>query len=60
MRSIPLEEAKRTLGPFTEAMCVDQWVGSKRAQAYGFKPKAPFLERAPEAFVDWQRARSAR
>jgi nucleoside-diphosphate-sugar epimerase len=60
VRSIPLEEAKRTVGPFAEAMCVDQWVGSKRAQAYGFKPKAPFLERAPEAFVDWQRARRAR
>lgn len=60
VRSIPLEEATRTLGPFAEAMCVDQWVGSKRAQSYGFKPKPPFLQRAQEAFEDWQRARSAR
>ena len=60
VRSIPLEEAKRTLGPFAEAMCVDQWVGSRRAQAHGWKPKAPFLERAPEAFDDWQRARAVR
>jgi nucleoside-diphosphate-sugar epimerase len=60
VRSIPLEEAKRTLGPFAEAMCVDQWVGSKRAQAYGWKPNTPFLERAPEAFADYQRAQAVR
>jgi nucleoside-diphosphate-sugar epimerase len=54
VRSIPLEEAKRTLGPFAEAMCIDQWVGSRRAQAYGWTPGRPFLERAEEAFADWQ------
>jgi nucleoside-diphosphate-sugar epimerase len=56
VRSITLDEAKRTLGPFAEAMCLDQWVGSRRAQAYGWTGGRPFLERADEAFADWQRA----
>jgi nucleoside-diphosphate-sugar epimerase len=56
VRSLPLAEAKKTMGPFAEAMCLDQWVGSKRAQALGWKPGAPFVESAAEAFADWQRA----
>jgi nucleoside-diphosphate-sugar epimerase len=54
-RGIPLSEAKRTLGTFAEAMGVDQWVGSRRAQALGWKPGGAFLETAAEAFADWQR-----
>jgi nucleoside-diphosphate-sugar epimerase len=60
VRSIPLEEARRTLGPYGEALCIDQWVGSKRAEALGFKPKPSFLQRATEAFADWQSTRTAR
>jgi nucleoside-diphosphate-sugar epimerase len=60
VRSIPLDEAKKTLGPFAEAMCVDQWVGSRRAQALGWKPRHPFLESTAEAFADWQTARASR
>jgi nucleoside-diphosphate-sugar epimerase len=56
VRSIPLDEAKRTLGPFAEAMCLDQWVGSRRAQSYGWNPGPPFLDRPGEAFADWRRA----
>jgi nucleoside-diphosphate-sugar epimerase len=60
VRSIPLAEAMKTVGPFAEAMCVDQWVGSRRAPALGWKPRRPFLESTPEAFADWQTARASR
>jgi nucleoside-diphosphate-sugar epimerase len=59
VRSISLAEAKKTLGSFAEAMAVDQWVGSRRAQALGWKPRPPLVESAAEAFADWQRARAA-
>jgi nucleoside-diphosphate-sugar epimerase len=57
-RSIPLEEATKTLGPFAEAMCLDQWVGSRRAQTLGWKARPPFLQIAPEAFAEWRAARA--
>jgi nucleoside-diphosphate-sugar epimerase len=56
VRSIPLSEAKRTLGAFADAYCLDQWVVSSRSQALGWKPGGPFLQRADDAFSDWQRA----
>jgi nucleoside-diphosphate-sugar epimerase len=59
VRSIPLVEAKKTLGPFAEAMAVDQWVGSRRAQTLGWKPRRPLVESAAEAFAEWLRARAA-
>ncbi len=59
VRSIPLAEAKETMGPFAAAMGVDQWVGSRRAQALGWKPRRPFVESANEAFADWQRERAS-
>jgi nucleoside-diphosphate-sugar epimerase len=60
IRSIPLPEAIRTMGPFAEAMCLDQWVGSRRAQALGWTPGPPFVQSAPDAFADWQSARRTR
>ncbi|MGO8969379.1 MAG: NAD-dependent epimerase/dehydratase family protein [Myxococcaceae bacterium] len=57
VRSIPLVEATQTLGPFAEAMCLDQWVGSRRAQTLGWQPRAPFVESAAEAFAEWQSGR---
>jgi nucleoside-diphosphate-sugar epimerase len=59
VRAIPLAEAKKTIGPFAEAMCVDQWVGSRRAQSLGWKPRGPFLETAPGAFAEWKAAVAA-
>jgi nucleoside-diphosphate-sugar epimerase len=56
VRSLPLAEAKKTMGPFAEAMCLDQWVGSKRAQTLGWMPRASFVESAAEAFAEWRRA----
>jgi nucleoside-diphosphate-sugar epimerase len=56
VRPIPLPEALRTLGPFAAAMCVDQWVGSRRAQTLGWTPGPAFLSSAVDAFVEWKRA----
>lgn len=56
VRSIPLPEALRTLGPFAAAMCVDQWVGSRRAQTLGWTPGSAFLSSAAEAFAEWKSA----
>jgi len=60
VRSIPLADAMRTLGPFAEAMCVDQWVASRRAQTLGWQPRPPFVESATEAFAEWQAAPPSR
>jgi nucleoside-diphosphate-sugar epimerase len=59
-RSIPLDEARKTIGPFAEATVVDQVLGSRRAQALGWKPRPAFVDTAAEAFADWQSARSGR
>jgi nucleoside-diphosphate-sugar epimerase len=56
-RSIPLQEALKTLGPFAEAMCLDQWVGSRRAQTLGWKARPPFQKSAADAFAEWRAAR---
>jgi nucleoside-diphosphate-sugar epimerase len=58
-RSIALPEAVKTLGPFAEAMCLDQWVGSRRAQTLGWKARPPFLQSAAEAFAEWRAARAS-
>ena len=58
-RSIPLTEARKTLGPFAEAYCLDQWVGSRRAETLGWRPGPPFVDVAGRAFAEWQSARAA-
>ncbi len=60
VRSIPLPEAMRTMGPFAEAMCVDQWAVSRRAQTLGWQPRRPFIESATDAFAEWQASRGPR
>ncbi len=60
VRSLPLPEAIRAMGPFAEAMCLDQWVASRRAQTLGWQPRRPFVESAAEAFAEWQAPRAAR
>jgi nucleoside-diphosphate-sugar epimerase len=58
-RSIPLEEARKTLGPWADAYCLDQWLGSRRAEALGWKARRPFADIADQAFAEWRAARSA-
>jgi nucleoside-diphosphate-sugar epimerase len=46
----PVAEARSVVGPFADAMCLDQKVIAKRAAELGWKPaKAPFLAHAAEA-----------
>jgi nucleoside-diphosphate-sugar epimerase len=59
-RSIPLAEAKQAMGLFAEAMVVDQVLGSRRAQALGWKHRAPFVQIAAQAFAEWQSAHAGR
>jgi nucleoside-diphosphate-sugar epimerase len=53
VRSLPLAEAKKTIGTLAEMMCLDQWVGSRRAQALGWKPRGSFVENAAQTFAEW-------
>jgi len=50
IRSVPLAQARGVMGPFADALCVNQVVGSRRwAPAH-----APALESMAEAFAEWQ------
>jgi nucleoside-diphosphate-sugar epimerase len=50
----PLEEARRTLGLFADAIALDQHVIAPRAHELGWRPAhAPFIERAEEAYAEW-------
>jgi hypothetical protein len=44
VRPIPLEEARKTMGPMADAMAMDQVVVGPRAASLGWKPaRASFL-----------------
>lgn len=50
IHSMPLAEARGVMGPFADALCVDQVVASRRwAPAH-----KPALESVAEAFAEWQ------
>ena len=54
-RSIPLEEARRSLGAFADALCLDQVVDAPRAHALGWQPSWPaFGAAADAAFAEWK------
>lgn len=56
-RSIPLAEARKTLGPFADALALDQLVQSRRAVELGWRPQHPsFLGGADQAYRDWKSA----
>jgi nucleoside-diphosphate-sugar epimerase len=55
VRAVPLEEARRTMGPMADALAMDQVVVSGRAPEVGWAPKhPPFLEDAANAFREWR------
>ena len=56
-RSVPLEEARKELGPVADALCLDQVVAAPRArEVLGWRPRfASFREGAEPAFREWQR-----
>jgi nucleoside-diphosphate-sugar epimerase len=57
-RSIPLEEARRTMGAGADARCNDQVVIAPRSRAAGWATvHPPFTEGAGEAYEEWMAAR---
>lgn len=54
IRSIPLEEARATMGPVADAFALDQIVVAPRALALGWQPRhPPFVQSAGQAFREW-------
>lgn len=55
VKSWPLEEAKKTMGPFAEALVLDQVVAAKRSNELGWKcAHASFASSAAGAFKEFQ------
>lgn len=56
IRSIPVEEAQRTMGaPVVEALCLDQIVIAPRSHALGWHPAhPPFTQSAYAAYREWK------
>lgn len=54
-RGIPLEEARRRMGPMADALCLDQVVATRRSAEFGWKPKyVSFPDSARAAFDEWR------
>ncbi|HET8542701.1 MAG TPA: NAD-dependent epimerase/dehydratase family protein [Anaeromyxobacter sp.] len=54
VRAIPVEEARRTMGPMADALAMDQVVVSARGAEVGWAPRRPpFPDDAPSAFREW-------
>lgn len=53
-RSIPIEEARRQLGPVADALCLDQLVIAPRSNELGWKPAyRHFLSSVHAAYREW-------
>ena len=55
VRAIPVEEARKSMGPMADAFAMDQVVVSARATEVGWAPRhAPFVQDAGRAFAEWR------
>jgi nucleoside-diphosphate-sugar epimerase len=55
IRSVPLEEARQTMGAMADAFALDQVVVAPRALELGWQPKhPPFVQGAGQAFREWK------
>lgn len=55
VRAVPIEEARRKLGPVADALATDQVIVSARAGEVGWAPRhPPFTESALDAFREWR------
>ncbi|HET7826065.1 MAG TPA: NAD-dependent epimerase/dehydratase family protein [Anaeromyxobacter sp.] len=55
VRAIPVEEARKTMGPMADALAMDQVVVSARGVEVRWAPKhPPFVKDAPNAFREWR------
>ncbi|HVT15471.1 MAG TPA: NAD-dependent epimerase/dehydratase family protein [Thermoanaerobaculia bacterium] len=56
-RSVPLAEARKSLGPVADCLVLDQVVESRRGVELGWRPTHPnFLGEAPQAYTEWKAA----
>jgi nucleoside-diphosphate-sugar epimerase len=55
VHAVPVEEARKTMGPMADALALDQVVVSGRGSDVGWAPRhPPFVKDAPNAFREWQ------
>jgi len=55
IETIPLEEARKSMGGFADALAIDQQVGSGSTQyRLGWKPKHTFIESVPQQWREWR------
>ena len=60
IRHVPLAEARQKMGPFADALALDQIVRSPRARALGWNPSSHSVAgNAARLFEEWRRARDA-
>ena len=60
VRHMPVAEAQRKLGPYADALALDQIVRSPRARALGWQPTLGSISRnIPRLFEEWRSARAA-
>jgi nucleoside-diphosphate-sugar epimerase len=58
-RSIPLAQARQTLGAFADCLALDQFIESRRAAELGWRPEHPnFLGEAAKAYLEWKSAQA--
>jgi len=58
VRHVPLEEARAKMGPYADALAVDQVVRSPRARALGWLPTLGSVSRnVPRLIEEWRTAR---
>ena len=56
-REIPLSEARQKLGPYADALALDQIVESRRGDELGWHPRHPsFVAEAGKAYQEWRSA----
>ena len=61
IRRMPLDEARRKLGPYADALSLDQVVRSPKARALGWQPSLKSVARnVPRLFEEWRNARAER
>lgn len=60
IRHVPIEEARHKLGPYADALALDQILRSPRARALGWQPTLRSVAgNAPRLFEEWRRGREA-
>lgn len=60
IRHMPLEEARAKMGPYADALALDQIVRSPRARALGWAPSLRSVAmNAPRLLEEWRRGRDA-